>query len=92
MDVTTNLASPGRGVALLAASAAVPGTFARSLSPRSWVDQGLITGLSAGTHYLLTILAHDVLALAGEAVAPLLPLPRICPRSNASRSRSWPPS
>ena len=79
MDVTTNLASPGRGVALLAASAAVPGTFARSLSPRSWVDQGLITGLSAGTHYLLTILAHDVLALAGEAVAPLLPLPRDLP-------------
>ena len=92
MDVTTNLASPGRGVALLAASAAVPGTFARSLSPQYWVDQGLITGLSAGTHYLLTILAHDVLALAGKPSRRCCRSRRICPRSNASRSRSWPPS
>ena len=43
------------------ASAAVPGTFTRSLSERTWIDQGLITGLATGTHFLLTAVAHDVI-------------------------------
>ena len=43
----------GRGpqVGLVVASAAVPGTFTRSLSERTWVDQGIITGLSTVTQY-----------------------------------------
>ncbi|MGH3936236.1 MAG: hypothetical protein ACRDS1_14885, partial [Pseudonocardiaceae bacterium] len=44
---------------LLAASAVVPGSFVRSLTPRSYVDQGLITGIAAGVTYLLTVTTHD---------------------------------
>ena len=68
-------AAPGRGVGMLVAASVVPGTFARSLSQRSWLDQGVITGLSTGTTYLLASLAHDVLEVAGNVVAPSLKLP-----------------
>ena len=48
----------------------VPGTFARSLSDRSPVDQGIITALSSGLHYLLTVGTQDALqAGAAEVVA-----------------------
>ena len=48
----------------------VPGTFARSLSARSPVDQGIVTGLSTGLHYLLTVGTQDTLqAVAAELVA-----------------------
>ena len=48
----------------------VPGTFARSLSDRSPVDQGIITALSSGLHYLLTVGTQDALqAGAAELVA-----------------------
>jgi uncharacterized membrane protein len=56
--------------ALLGASATVPGTFARSLTPRSWVDQGVITGFVTGVTYLLTVIAHDSI----ELVAMRLPV------------------
>jgi uncharacterized membrane protein len=56
-------------VGLLVASALAPGSFAPSLSSRSVVDQGLVTGLSTGLHYLLTVAAHDTLAAAAEAVS-----------------------
>jgi uncharacterized membrane protein len=60
----------GVGVGLLLASAFAPGTFARSLSARSPVDQGMVTGLSTGLHYLLTVAAQDSLqALAAELAA-----------------------
>ena len=75
MDWTESLASPGRGVALLVSALTTPGTFSRSLSARSWKDQGLITALATSTGYLLTIVSHDVLAVIGEAVSPALPLP-----------------
>jgi uncharacterized membrane protein len=39
-----------------------PGTFAPSLSPRSALDQGMVTGLSIGVHYLLAAGAQDALA------------------------------
>src|SRR5262249_52998722 len=55
-------------VGLLVTSALVPGTFAPSLSARSAADQGLVTGLSAGLHYLLTVGAQDTL----QAVAAML--------------------
>jgi uncharacterized membrane protein len=55
---------------LLGAAAVVPGTFAPSLTPRSWVDQGVITGFAAGVTYLLTVIAHDSI----ELVAARLPV------------------
>jgi uncharacterized membrane protein len=65
------LVSPNTGVSvgLLVASALAPGTFASSLSPRSAKDQGLVTGLATGLHYLLTVGTQDTLqAVAAEVV------------------------
>jgi uncharacterized membrane protein len=62
--------SPDTGVSvgLLVASALAPGTFASSLSARSAQDQGLVTGLATGLHYLLTVGTQDTLqAVAAEA-------------------------
>ena len=57
----------GVSVGLLVASGIVPGTFARSLSVRSAADQGIVTGLSTGLHYLLTVGTQDALqAVAAE--------------------------
>src|SRR5688572_20357131 len=55
-------------VGLVVAAAMAPGTFAASLSPRSAVDQGLVTGLTTGLHYLLAAGAQDAL----EATASFL--------------------
>jgi uncharacterized membrane protein len=63
--------SPDTGVSvgLLVAAALAPGTFSASLSPRSASDQGLVTGLSTGLHYLLTVGTQDALqAVAAEVV------------------------
>jgi uncharacterized membrane protein len=63
--------APDTGVnaGLLVASALAPGTFASSLSPRSARDQGLVTGLATGLHYLLTVGTQDTLqAVAAEVV------------------------
>jgi uncharacterized membrane protein len=67
--------SPDTGVdiGLLVASATVPGTFAPSLVPRSVVDQGLVTGLSAGLHYLLTLGTQDTLQAVTAALANTRP-------------------
>ena len=46
---------------LLVASAVLPGTFEPSLSKRSPLDQGIVTGLSTGLHYLLTLTTQDSL-------------------------------
>jgi len=68
----TRLARPaspdtGLNVALAVASAKVPETFAPSLAPRSVLDQGLVTGLSTGLHYLLTLGTQEILqAVAAE--------------------------
>src|SRR3954447_24713295 len=55
-------------VGLVVAAAMAPGTFAPSLSPRSIVDQGLVTGLATGVHYLLAAGAQDVLEPAATAL------------------------
>jgi uncharacterized membrane protein len=68
--------------ALLTASAVVPGTFARSLTARSWIDQGVITGLAAGAHYLLTVIAHDGI----ELIAARLPLDGPSPAERQRRA------
>ncbi|MGH8836486.1 MAG: alpha/beta-hydrolase family protein, partial [Actinomycetes bacterium] len=46
---------------LLAAAAFAPGTFARSLGPRSTLDQGVITGLVSALSYVATVGAQDAL-------------------------------
>ena len=56
--------------ALLGAAAVVPGTFAPSLNPRTWIDQGVITGLASGVTYLLTVITHDGI----EILASRLPV------------------
>ncbi len=65
----------GQQVGLAIASAAVPGTFTRTLSERTWLDQGLITGLATGTHFMLTVVAQDVIDAGGAALSTALPLP-----------------
>ena len=67
----------GRGpqVGLVVASATVPATFARSLSERTWLDQGIITGLATGTHYLISVVAQDAIDIGGAALAKVLPFP-----------------
>ena len=62
-------------VGLMAGAAVTPGTFARSLSERSWVDQGLVTGLTVGSTYLATLLAQDAMDVVGRSVGEALPLP-----------------
>ena len=59
----------GVGVGLVVASAMAPGTFARSLSARSAIDQGMVTGLSTGLHYLLTVGTQDMLQAAAAELA-----------------------
>jgi len=65
----------GPQVGLVVASATVPATFARSLSERTWLDQGIITGLATGTQYLVSVVAQDVIDIAGSALAGVLPFP-----------------
>src|SRR3954451_4170630 len=62
-------AASASGVGLLVAAAMAPETFAPSLSGRSALDQGLVTGLATGLHYLLSVGTQDAL----EAVGELLP-------------------
>jgi len=73
--VVSESISRGTQVGVVAASAAVPMTFTRSLSERSWLDQGLITGLATGTHFILTVVAQDAIDVVGEAAATVLPFP-----------------
>jgi uncharacterized membrane protein len=70
---------PGPGsppdVGLVVAAATAPGTFAPSLSPRTPLDQGLVTGLATGLHFLLSVGAQDALVatarvLVGGARSP----------------------
>lgn len=72
---STQVVGRGQQVGLLLASAVVPTTFSRSLSERSWIDQGLITGLATGSHFILTVVTQDVIDSAGGAVSSVLPLP-----------------
>jgi uncharacterized membrane protein len=51
---------------LLVAAAMAPETFTPSLSGRSALDQGLVTGLATGLHYLLSVGTQDLLEAAGH--------------------------
>lgn len=66
-------ADTGVNVGLLVASAMVPGTFSRSLSARSAVDQGLVTGLSTGLHYLLTVGTQDSVQAVASSLTETRP-------------------
>ena len=52
-----------------------PGTFAPSLSPRSSLDQGLVTGLATGLHYLLAAGAQDAVEATARFLADGTPSP-----------------
>jgi hypothetical protein len=58
---------------LVVTAGLAPGTFARSLSARSAVDQGLVTGLASGLHYLLTVGTQDALQAAAAELARSAP-------------------
>jgi uncharacterized membrane protein len=72
---THEILGRGQQVGLVVAAGVVPTTFTRSLSERSWKDQGLITGLATGTHFLLTVLSQDMIDTAGTAMSTVLPFP-----------------
>ena len=62
----TPAADLGLQVGLVVAAAKIPETFAPGLSRRSAVDQGLVTGLATGVHYLLAVGTQEALQ-AGAA-------------------------
>jgi uncharacterized membrane protein len=75
--IAARLPEPGSppDVGLVVAAATAPGTFAPSLSPRTPLDQGLVTGLATGLHFLLSVGAQDALVatarvLVGGARSP----------------------
>ncbi|HZB18530.1 MAG TPA: alpha/beta-hydrolase family protein [Blastococcus sp.] len=70
---TTPSSAPDVGLVLAAAMA--PGTFTPSLTSRTAIDQGLVTGLSTGLHFLLAAGAQDALVatarfLVGGTASP----------------------
>jgi uncharacterized membrane protein len=64
---------------ILVATSVIPQTFAPSLTPRSWTDQGIVTGVATSMDYLFTVLTGDALDAVATAVAPRLPLARSAP-------------
>ena len=59
----------GVQVGLVVAAAKVPETFAPGLATRSVVDQGFVTALSTGVHYLLAVGTQDALQAAAAELA-----------------------
>jgi uncharacterized membrane protein len=59
--VDTPMTPRAENIAVLVTAAVAPGTFARSLGPRSAVDQGLVTGLTTSITYVLTVASQDLL-------------------------------
>ena len=71
---------------LLVAAFVVPGSFASSLTPRSWLDQGIVTGLDTTLNYLLTATTQDVVEAAAGSIAPRLPWLRATPPAARQRA------
>ena len=73
MKFTTAHAAPGTDlgvqVGLVVAAAKIPETFAPGLAGRSAMDQGLVTGLATGVHYLLALGTQDALQAAAAEIA-----------------------
>src|SRR5438045_901195 len=53
--VSSSLSRHAEQTGLLVASAIAPTTFARSLGPRSAMDQGIVTGIVTGLTYAVTV-------------------------------------
>src|SRR5438045_6230 len=53
--VASSLSRHAEQTGLLVASAIAPTTFARSLGPRSAMDQGIVTGIVTGLTYAVTV-------------------------------------
>jgi uncharacterized membrane protein len=64
-----------RDVGLVLAAAMAPGTFAPSLSARTALDQGMVTGLSTGLHFLLASGAQDALVATARFLLDGMPSP-----------------
>jgi uncharacterized membrane protein len=62
MDVTVHPERYARQTGLLVASGVAPISFARSLSRRSALDQGVITGLATTLSYTLTVISQETLS------------------------------
>lgn len=60
---------------LVVAAATAPGTFAPSLSSRTALDQGLVTGLATGLHFLLAAGAQDALVATARFLVDGSPSP-----------------
>ena len=74
---------------LLVAAFVVPQSFASSLTPRSWTDQGIITGLDTTLNYLLTATTQDVVEAAAGGVAPRLSWLRAAPPATRQRAAAF---
>src|SRR5689334_13385837 len=60
--VASSLTRHAEQTGLLVAAAIAPGTFARSLGPRSAMDQGVVTGIVLGLTYAAAVGTQDALA------------------------------
>ena len=78
------LSRPAAQTGLLVAASIVPETFASSLTTRSWIDQGIVTGLATSLDYLLTVVTQDGVEALASIVAPHLP----SPKDEVARQRS----
>jgi uncharacterized membrane protein len=67
------LSGRGEQTGLLVAAAIAPGTFEPSLTPRSLLDQGVVTGLATTLSYVATVATQDTIEAAAAALAPHLP-------------------
>ena len=74
---------------LLVAAFVVPGSFASSLTARSWLDQGIVTGLDTTLNYLLTATTQDVVEAAAGSIAPRLPWLRAAPPAARQRAAAF---
>src|SRR5829696_5210466 len=71
----TGTTSSAPDVGLVLAAAMAPGTIAPSLSARSALDQGLVTGLATGLHFLLAAGAQDALVATARFLVDGTPSP-----------------
>ena len=64
--------SPSQRAGIVAAGATVPLSLVPLLRPRSWLDQGVITGLASAANYALTAALHDVVLGASDRLLRLV--------------------
>ncbi len=67
--------TPSQRAGIVAAATTVPLSLVPLLRPRSWLDQGVITGLSSAASYALTAALHDVVLGASDSALRLVGRP-----------------